>query len=525
MKYLTHIITVLFLSVMSLYAQQWAPDLGNGRFKNPIIFADYSDPDVVRVGDDYFMVASSFNCMPGLPVLHSKDLVNWVIVNHVYQRLPLEKYNKPAHGEGSWAPSIRFHNNTFYVYFCTPYDGLWVATTKDPLKEWDLTQIVEVEYWEDPCPLWDEDGNAYLVRSKLCGDELILHKMSADGKKLLDNGTVIYSGKDVDPIIEGPKFMKKDDCYYILAPAGGVSEGWQTVLRSENIYGPYERKNVLHKGNTEINGPHQGGLVDTKNGDWWFAHFQSRGSYGRIVHLNQVEWVDGWPMMGKDINSDGVGEPVMESKMPNIGKKHAVKIPQTTDEFNAEKLGLQWQWQANPQDQWYSLTANKGNIRLNAFQTLTQAGNLWHVPNLLLQKLPAPAFAATTKLEFKPQLNGEQAGLVMMGRKWAYIALVKQDDKMSIAMYEGTNHKCESKTEAKEYVAIDGTSAYLRVIVKNNETCTFQYSLDGEFFTALGTEFEISVGHWIGAKVGVFCMNPNITESNGYADFDWFRIE
>ena len=158
-------------------------------------------------------------------------MVNWEILGHVYDKLPFEKYDKPAHGEGSWAPSIRYHNGLFYVYFCTPHEGLFVATAKNPSGKWDLQQVVSVEMWEDPCPFWDDDGNAYLVRSKLRADILYLHKMSNDGKKLLDNGTIIFYDTTKQPTIEGPKFLKKDGYYYIFAPAGGVSTGWQTVLR------------------------------------------------------------------------------------------------------------------------------------------------------------------------------------------------------------------------------------------------------------------------------------------------------
>ncbi len=525
MKKLIQTTCLIFLSVFATLAQQWTPELGNGSFKNPIIFADYSDPDVTRVGDDYYMVSSSFNCMPGIPILHSKDLVNWEIINHVYQKLPLAKYDKPVHGQGCWAPSIRFHQGKFYVYFCTPYDGLFMATTTDPAKDWVLTHVVKTELWEDPCPIWDEDGNAYLVRGKLCGNELILHKMSPDGKKLLDNGTVIFSDTDNEPIIEGPKFMKKDGYYYILAPAGGVSEGWQTVLRSKNIYGPYETKKVLHQGNTEINGPHQGGLVDTKTGEWWFAHFQDRGLYGRIVHLNPVEWVEGWPMMGKDINQDGVGEPVMETKMPDVGKKYPVSIPQTSDEFNSEKLGLQWQWHANPKDEWYSLSDNPGSIRLNAVQNITQYGNLWYSPNLLLQKFPALEFSATTKVEFNAEQNGEQCGLIVMGRKWAYLGLVKEENSVKIVMFEGENQKCEKRTKEIESIPVDAETVFLKVTVKDGGVCQFEYSLDDKNYSAIGNEYTASPGVWIGAKVGLFCMNPNITESKAYANFDWFKVE
>ncbi len=524
MKKLIQIICFQLLFVFPVLGQ-WTPDLGNGNYKNPIIYADYSDPDVVRVGDDYYMVSSSFNCMPGIPILHSKDLVNWTIINHVYQKLPLKKYDKVTHGQGCWAPSIRYHKGKFYVYFCTPYDGLFMATTDDPTKDWDLTHVVEVEYWEDPCPIWDEDGNAYLVRSKLCGDDLILHKLSPDGKKLLDNGTVIYSDKKADPIIEGPKFMKKDGYYYILAPAGGVGTGWQTVLRSKNIYGPYERKNVLHQGNTEINGPHQGGLVNTPKGEWWFAHFQELKPTGRIVHLNPVEWVDGWPMMGVDINNDGVGEPVLEYKKPKVKGKQKIKNPQTTDEFNSNKLGLQWQWHANPQDDWYSLSENTGSIRLNAVQNLTQEGSLWLVPNLLLQKFPAPSFSATTKIEFNPDLTGEQSGLVIMGKKWAFVALVKDENTTKVAMFTGENNKCEKRTIEAESVPVEAEYVYLRVKVDTENLCQFEYSLDNKNFIGIGKEFRAKEGVWIGAKVGLFCINPNMMESTGYANFDWFRVE
>ena len=384
-KLILSIFIVIFIANLS--AQLWTPDLGNGKYKNPIIYADYSDPDVIQVGEDFYMVASSFNCMPGIPILHSKDLVNWTIINHVYERLPLEKYDKPQHGNGAWAPSIRYHDNTYYVYFCTPYDGLFVAVADHPAKKWDLQHIVDAEYWEDPCPIWNDDGNAYLVRSKLCGNELFLHKLSPDGMQVLDNGVSIYRDT-TQPTIEGPKFLKKNGNYYILAPAGGVPAGWQTVLRSKNIYGPYEAKIVLHQGDTDINGPHQGGLVELPSGESWFIHFQDKDPYGRIVHLQPAHWVDGWPLMGVDLDGDGIGEPVTEFKKPDVGRIYPELIPQTSDEFNEKQIGLQWQWHANPKENWH--TIGNGKLRLNAIKNISQGGDLWMVSNLLLQKIPSP---------------------------------------------------------------------------------------------------------------------------------------
>ncbi len=521
----THNVLIAFLLMINIYAGDWVADLGNGRYQNPILFADYSDPDVIRVADDYYMVASSFNCMPGIPVLHSKDLVNWTIIGHVYNKLPFEKYDKPVHGQGSWAPSIRFHDGLFYVYFCTPHEGLFVATTDNPAGQWKLEHIVAVEMWEDPCPFWDDDGNAYLVRSKLRADILYLHRMSRDGKKLLDNGKIIYHNVTKHPTIEGPKLLKKDSYYYILAPAGGVPVGWQTVLRSKTIYGPYEDKIVLHRGNTEINGPHQGGLVETQTGEWWFAHFQDRGAYGRIVHLQPVHWQDNWLQMGVDINNDGIGEPVMEFQKPNVCKEYPITIPQTSDDFDSEEPGLQWQWHANPQDDWFSLTANPGQLRLYSIQNLTQNGNLWFVPNLLLQKFPAPAFAAKTEVTMNADQINEKAGLVVMGEKWAFVALTKTEQGLMLGMYTGTYDRENDATELIEAVPLKSTSCLLKVIVADTAQCQFYYSLNGRKFIPIGQPFTATKGRWVGAKVGLFNVNPNMAESNGYADFDWFRVE
>lgn len=273
MKNLLLVCCMLASSV--LYSQSWQPDLGNGFFKNPIIFADYSDPDVIRVGDDFFLTASSFNCMPGLPVLYSKDLVNWKIVNHVYDSLPLEKYDKPVHGEGSWAPALRYSEGKYYVYFCTPRDGLFMATASDPHGKWNLELIEKVEMWEDPCPLWDNDGSAYLVRSKVCGNELFLHKMSGDGRKLLDNGVSIFKDES-QPTIEGPKFLKKDGYYYILAPAGGVPQAGRRsfvqeismdLMNPKRFFTRAIRKSMAHTRVASSNwSPANGGLYTSRTG-------------------------------------------------------------------------------------------------------------------------------------------------------------------------------------------------------------------------------------------------------------------
>jgi beta-xylosidase len=244
----------------------WSPDNGDGTYQNPIIFADYSDPDVIRVGDQFYLVASSFSSSPGLPILRSRDLVNWTIIGRVFQKYPDESFQVPQHGNGVWAPSIRYHHGQFYVYFGDPDRGIFMSRARNAAGPWaPLVQVKAAKGWIDSCPFWDDDGQAYLVhawaRSRAgINSILTINRMSPDGKTLLDEGRMVFDGHAHHPTMEGPKLYKRHGYYYIFAPAGGVPTGWQTVLRAKNIYGPYEDRVVLDQGRTNINGPHQGGL-------------------------------------------------------------------------------------------------------------------------------------------------------------------------------------------------------------------------------------------------------------------------
>ncbi len=506
--------------------QLWQADQGDGTYRNPILFADYSDPDVVRVGDDFYLVASSFNCTPGVPILHSKDLVNWTIINHVLDRLPFEVYNQPAHGCGVWAPSIRFHAGKFWVFFSTPDEGIFMSTAADPAGAWSpLTLVQAAKGWIDPCPFWDDDGQAYLVHAfaaSRAGIKSILHicRMKPDGTALLDEGRLVFDGRAHHPTIEGPKLYKRNGYYYIFAPAGGVPTGWQTVLRSTSIYGPYEDRIVMAQGRTEVNGPHQGGWVELASGEDWFVHFQDRGAYGRIVHLQPLKWVDEWPIIGLVTNGDGVGEPVSAWRKPNIGRDYPIAVPQTSDEFEAATLGRQWQWHANPKSEWMSLEAHPGHLRLYAQPV--QDLNLRLAPNLLLQKFPAPAFTITTLLTLAPQRVGAQAGLVVMGDAYAYVALAKTGNGYRLVQCA----KSDADQAPREVESLDwqAASAHVRVSVRSGAVCRFSVSQDGQAFTPIGGDFQARAGRWIGAKVGLFCARPDQAVNGGWADFDWFRF-
>ena len=527
------LITFLFFFIGYLHAQQnyvskvWVADNGNGTYKNPILHADYSDPDAIRVVDDYYMISSSFDAVPGLPILHSKDLVNWSIIGHaIYRQPPFEHFSSVQHGNGVWAPSIRYHNNEFYIYYPDPDFGIYLTKAKNILGPWSDPVMVEAgKGLIDPCPLWDDNGKVYLVHA-FAGSRagiksiIVMKEMNAEGTKTFDNGVLVYDGHENDPTIEGPKIYKRNKYYYIFAPAGGVSTGWQLVLRSKNIYGPYERKVVMDQGTSKVNGPHQGAWVNTQTGEDWFLHFQDIDAYGRVVHLQPMKWVNDWPVIGGDAEGDGKGEPVFVYRKPNVGKTYPIVTPAESDEFNSPQIGLQWQWQANPKGTWAFLTGNA--LRLYA-QLTDSTENHWTNPGVLMQKFPAEEFIATAKCSFKPKLKGEVVSFMVLGADYAALSLYKADDGI-VLRYNTFKGADKGKSNVGRTINSVSGEIYLRVKVTKSAICQFSYSQDNINFTDIDEKFTAQPGRWIGAKIGIACTRPVKTNDSGWADFDWFRI-
>jgi len=524
---LVFLATAAFSQQTPFVSHVWVADNGDGTYKNPILFADYSDPDVIRVGDDFYMTASSFNAVPGLPILHSKDLDNWDVINYAVRRLePEDVYSKPQHGNGIWAPAIRYHNGEYFIYYADPDFGLFVTKAKDPASQWSKPiRINDEKGWIDPCPLWDDDGNVYLVHA-FAGSRadvksmLVVNKMNSEGTRILDKGVIIFDGHNGDPTVEGPKFCKQNGWYYILAPAGGVPTGWQLALRSKSVYGPYEKKVILAQGKSSINGPHQGALVNTQTGEWWFLHFNDKGAYGRVVDLEPVVWTNDFPIPGNS------GEPVLTFKKPNVGKSFSVQTPLDSDEFNGTSLGPQWQWHANePQAPWGMPVPDKGVFRMFSVELPAGFKNLWDVPNLLLQKLPAEEFTATAKVKLDPRFEGEKFGLLVMGTDYSYIGVTYKVGSLYIA--QATDHDADKGFAEYENVPflLKSKEFYLRVKVAAGAMCSFSFSLDGKTFTSVGVPFKAREGRWIGAKIGFFFTRPAKFNDAGSADIDWIRFE
>ena len=561
-KTMLTLLAAMALTASAQYKSQvWSPDNGDGTYTNPVINADYSDPDVCvgPSGEDYYMTASSFQCVPGLPILHSKDLVNWEIVGYALKNglyegncKLLEHFSTPQHGNGVWAPSFRYHDGQYYIYWGDPDWGVYMVKTKngDPAGEWEAPYcVIKGKGYIDTCPLWDEDGRCYLVngwansRSKYAS-VLTVREMSPDGKKAIGQPVIVFDGNGTENrTCEGPKFYKRDGWYWIMCPAGGVPGGFQLAMRSKSPYGPYESKIVLQQGKTNINGPHQGGWVHTKYGEDWFLHFQDKEAYGRVMHLNPVDWSTGWPIMGKK------GEPVLTYTKPKASSTTIVN-PVESDEFNAPVIGKQWQWHAN-YDEKFGVPTAFGTMRIYTYKLSENWKNFWEVPNLLLQKTPADEFTATAKVRFSSKADGQMGGIIMMGHNYQALVVKRVGKEFQLLLMtcksadKGTAPQeeliatlkptAEDKIDYKPAIHED---IYLRLkvelpnknqlknkaVFEGKPQVRFAYSLDGKKFKDCGSAYEMRQGKWIGAKFGFISVETSQKTDRGNLDVDWIRV-
>lgn len=514
-------------STCALAATESAPP---ATYSNPILYADYSDPDVIRVGSEYYMVASSFHFSPGIPVLKSSDLVHWTIIGHVLPRLPFgplydmpgphtltDKISKPIGGtkyaSGVWAPAIRHHNGLFYVYWATPDEGIFMSTARDPAGPWTApVTVVESAGLEDPCPFWDEDGTAWLIHSKVGAGPLILRRMTADAMQVLDEGVVIAEDPERLPILEGPKLYKRNGWYYIFAPIGGVEKGPQAVGRARNILGPYDWRTVLIPGSTSVQGPHQGGYVETPSGEGWFIHFNSTGAFGRINYLEPVQWREGWPVIGEPLAEGHAGQPVLTYRMPDTGNPPSDDRLQDSDEFSSRQLGLQWSWNHNPDDSAWSLEARPGFLRLGALP----AEQIVNARNTLTQILQGPMSEITARFDVSGLRDGQRAGLSLFGVRPAWIGAVREGDRTRVTLsIEG------EETPGQE---LTNDVVDFRATVSSDQKVRYSYSLDGgASFQSLGETIPLATfSWWKGSRPALFSFTRGTP--GGWVDVDWVRV-
>ncbi len=508
-------------------------------YQNPIIYADFSDPDVIRVEDNFYMIASSFTNTPGLPVLKSKDLVNWKLVNYAVSNVPDESYFKSVrHGCGIWAPAIRFHEGIYYILFPMPDEGIYMVKTLDPEGKWSKPVcICKHSGYIDPCPFFDDDGRVYMVfgvaKSRIgFKSVLFLCELNKDLTEVINEPVRIFDGNLNDQhTIEGPKLYKKDDYYYIFAPAGGVKQGWQTVLRSKNIYGPYEYKVVLKQGNSAINGPHQGAWVTSADGEDWFIHFQDVYAAGRIICLEPMEFTkDNWPIIGRRVVGEDFSEAVEEFNYPKGLEDKEKYTLQTSDDFESVKLGLQWQFNGNHRDYFYECDAASKCLYLNSVKKEDSISNQ---PNLLLQKWTRKEFEVTATLDFSKLKDGDEAGIINMGCTYGALAVRVSDGVFSLLNIYGMQTFDKEKASAKDEVRVlipdlrkEGFDSSIEFRLKVTSLPPREYNTDGEYKFPIplerldidyrfrntdefvkGLTFTPTAGRWVGAKFGFFVCN------------------
>ncbi len=547
-------------------------------YTNPILHSDYSDPDAIYVNGHYWMTSSSFNCVPGLQILHSTDLVNWEIVGaalpHMYANRAFVQ-----HGDRVWAPSIRYFDGLYWIFWGDPDSGIYQVHTDNPCGEWSKPLCIKKgQGMIDTCPLLDDDGRVYLVHGwagSRAGFKSVLSvcELNRECTEVIGNEVLVFDGnKNGNETVEGPKFYKRNGWYYIFAPAGGVKEGWQLVMRSRSPYGPYEWRKVLHQGTaadgtpaTAIHGPHQGAWIEDAAGDSWFLHFEDRLAWGRVVHLQPMKWgKDDWCTIGKDINGDGIGEPVSGYRTPAKAKKikplkssecyTAVNALETCTGFpGPESLGsrpaaspgipLNWQWHAEPGTGKFMMDPSDGALRMNC-STITPVNasdkpqyNLWYCRNMLLEKVVGPQMTLETKMVFRPSYEGDRAGMIMMGLDYSTIEMYY--DGTCVALRRATCQDADKKERPGESIS-DGivltadsssdTRGYYTIYLKAavfpadassvREGCLvdFLYSLDGKTYKKLGSTFTAREGKWIGAKIGFFATAAIKKNNGGYVE-------
>ena len=437
---------------------RYVTDIKNGCYQNPVLPMDFSDPDAIRVGEDYYLISSSFTYMPGVPVLHSKDLVHWERIGNCVERLPFDRYAQPAHGCGTWAPALRYHAGRFYAFIPLPDEGIFYTEATDPAGPWSALHVVE-------------------------------------------DGPIVFDGTLSQPTAEGPKMYKRNGWYYIFIPAGGVEYGWQTVLRARNVYGPYEEKIVMHQGASSINGPHQGAWVTALDGSDWFLHFQDRFELGRVVHLQPMCWHSDWPFIGLEQNGDGIGEPVTEWDCP---KGEAGPGLQIGDSFTNGKPGLQWQWQANPQPEAWLRPVAGDALHL----VCGASGSLWRQPNVLSQMLPAADFTANVTLGLAGCGAGAKVGLSVMGQKYSAIELCRTAQGCTVQLVQGMVKDLAPTGDAEETILAEKMvdTDEITVTMKITAAKQVQYALLAADGTAvpLGGAQPVAKATWTGARLALY---------------------
>lgn len=503
-------------------------DNGDGTFTNPVLWADVPDPDVIRVGDDYYMVSTTMHLMPGAPVMHSKDLVNWRTVGYIYHRLDdkpsYDLIDGTVYGRGQWATSLRYRDGEFYAYFSpndTPFRG-YVYKAKDPAGEWTL--VARIPHFHDASLLFDDDGRVYMFYGS--GQ---VRELKPDLTDVMPGGVDarVFDRGDETGLLEGSRVIKHDGRYYVLMiswPAGGIRR--EVCYRADNIMGPYEKRVVLESRFGSYGGVGQGTIVDDGHGNWYGVIFQDRGGVGRVPMLMPCRWVDGWPMLG-----DGQGRVPEVMEKPSAGRASEGLV--VSDDFGGKRLKIDWQWNHNPIDECWSLRERRGWLRLTTGRVVD---NLFLAPNTLTQRMEGPACRGVVALDLAGMKDGDVAGFAAFNGDSGVLAVECRDGRKylsmrseSVSLADDTKRVTDVKMELFETVELTSDVVYLRIdgdFRPGRDIASFSYSYDNSSWTPIGKEYRMIFDYrrfFMGTKFAIF--NYATRQTGGYVDVDFFDYE
>lgn len=502
---------------------------------NPILWADTPDPDVIRVGDDYYMVTTTMHLMPGCPVWHSRDLVNWEIVSYVFDTIDdnsrYHLIDGTVYGKGQWATTLRYHDGTYYVHF-SPNDApfrSFVYTAKSPAGPWTLQN--RMPHFHDASILFDDDGRVYITSGS---GNIRLCELKPDLSDVMPGGidqTIITLDDNTRGLHEGSRIIKHDGKYYIFIinwPAGGPRR--QLVYRSDNITGPYEYREIINDRYAGFPYVAQGTVVDDVDGNWWGIFFQDRDAVGRVLTLNPVKWVDGWPLVG---DMQGHVLPTFEYMSAGV-KPTRISRP---DSFDAATLGFHWQWNHCPDNSAWSLSARPGSLRL---ATSRVVDNIYLAPNTVTQYMEGPQCMGTVELDLSGMKAGDVAGFGAFNGHSALLSIEKIKNRkylvrrnVTVNFKEGDKVVESVDDEELMRVPLDGDRVWLRIkgdFTLPHDTATLWYSTDGgDNWTQAGPEFKMRYDYrrlFMGTRFAIF--NYATKSVGGYIDvnnFDYERID
>jgi xylan 1,4-beta-xylosidase len=521
-------------------AKTWTADNGNGTFSNPLFYDEFSDPDLIRVGEDYYLTGTTMHAMPGLHVFHSKDLVNWGFLSYAFQRLELGpeyqlESQQQAYGNGIWAPCLRYHAGTFYIFANVNGHTTQLFRAQDPAGPWTQTSLARSLH--DLSVLFDDDGKVYVVWGYR---DLHLAQLNPDFSDILPGSERVLFPPDSE-MGEGSHFYKVGGKYYITSAwwAGSMR---MPCARADHPEGPYEinfaisinedfglaegARLVDNKQGPPFNliprGPdragrvslHQGGIVSTPAGEWWGFSMMDYNSVGRLTCLSPVTWQEGWPYFGMPGNLTRTPRTWVK---PGCGVDAPPSSPfQRSDDFCSAQLNPVWQWNHNPDNRRWSLSERPGCLRLHALP----APDFWWARNTLTQRAVGPKSTATVKLDLGGLQPGDTAGLGLLNFPFAWIGVHTGEDGRQIQQYN-------QYTGRTARAPLEGRSIWLRTECDFlSETAVFLYSPDGKEFRRLGAEFELiySLGTFQGVRFALFNFNQ-AGGPGGYADFSQYRVD